>query len=214
MLYVAIVEDNPKAAELIREYIEGDDVCVTGVYHSGEEALEHIPNLPLPDVLLVDIGLPGISGVEVTRQIKQRFPQVEVVIQSVFEDAGNIVSAIKAGASGYILKASKRSEIINALQQAKTGGAFLNGKVARKVLAEFRASDAGAIIANAARRFELTEREETILKKLAAGLSYKMTADMLGISIHTVNNHARTIYEKMRVNSRSEAIATLLDYAP
>lgn len=213
MLHVAIVEDNATAGHLLKEYLESEDLCVTAIYKSGEEALAAIPTLPLPDVILMDIGLPNISGIEVTRRLKESYPKLEIVMQTVFEDCTNIMEAIKAGASGYILKASSREEIISALVEAKKGGSFLTGKVARKVLREFQLPDnennTTSLLNRAADTagFGLSEREEEILKALIKGDSYKKIADQLFISVHTVNNHIRKIYEKMQVRSRGEAVA-------
>lgn len=207
MIYVAIIEDNPTAAVLLKEYIESPDIRVTAVYPSGEEALALIPGIPLPDILLVDIGLPGISGIEVTRRLKEQFPDLEILIQTVFEDTASIVAAIKAGASGYILKASSRDEIIRAVMEVRKGESFLSGKIARKILQEFKNRETGAAGETAHTDYALTAREEEILRELIRGTSYKQIADHLDISIHTVNNHIRKIYEKMRVNSRGEAVA-------
>ncbi|MDH4099865.1 MAG: response regulator transcription factor [Nitrospirota bacterium] len=217
MLHIAIVEDNTTASRLLKDYLESEELKVTAIYNSGEEALATIPTLPLPDVILMDIGLPNISGIEVTRRLKESYPQLEIVMQTVFEDCGNIMEAIKAGASGYLLKASSREEIISALLEVKKGGSFLTGKVARKVLREFQDQGAGEISAGAdskaapAGRFGLSDREEEILKGLINGDSYKKIADDLCISVHTVNNHIRKIYEKMQVNSRGEAVAKAIN---
>ncbi|MCE5251787.1 response regulator transcription factor [bacterium] len=211
MLYVVIIEDNKVAADLLREYIESEDVKVSALYTSGEDALKSIPSAPLPDVLLVDIGLPGISGIEVTRTLKKEFPGLEIIIQTVFEDTATIIDSIKAGASGYILKASSREEIIRALNEVKKGGSFLSGKVARKILHEFKDSEKSAATGNGLECYSLTTREEEILDNLVHGASYKEISSKLDISVHTVNNHIRKIYEKMRVHSRGEAVARAIE---
>lgn len=205
MLYVAVVEDNPASCRLLKEYIETDDVKVSSIYTSGEDALRLVPTLPLPDIVLVDIGLPGISGVEVIRKLRELFPELEIVVQTVFEDTRTIMDTIKAGASGYILKASSREEYAMALREIKKGGSFLTGKIARKILEEFRGQ--GNEKGRSFKRFDLTEREEEILRELIKGLAYKTIAEKLHISIHTVNNHIRKIYQKLQVNSRAEAVA-------
>lgn len=211
MIQIAIVEDNPLAGKILNDYLEGEDLHVTAVYTSGEEAIETIPTLPLPEIVLMDIGLPGITGIETTRRLKEACPQIEIVMQTVFEDSKNIVDAIKAGASGYILKASSKEDIINALWEVKKGGSFLTGKIARKVLQEFQVDVSGGTgLKPAPTSFGLTEREEDILRELVKGASYKEMADRLCISIHTVNNHIRKIYEKMQVNSRGEAVAMVI----
>jgi DNA-binding NarL/FixJ family response regulator len=207
MLYVAIVEDNKKAGRILREYIDGGDIKVTAVYTSGEEALKTIPTLPLPDVILMDIGLGGLSGIEVTRQLKDRYPEMEIVIQTVFEDTATIIEAIKAGASGYLLKASSREDILRALQEVKRGSSFLTGTIARKVLKDFQRPREQPAAPIRTSEFSLTGREEEILKALTRGLQNKEIAEQLGISAHTVNNHIRRIYEKLRVHSRGEAVA-------
>lgn len=207
MLYVAIVEDNKRAGEILREYIEGEDIKVTAVYDSGEEALELIPALPLPDIILMDIGLPGISGIEVTRKLKERYQTIEVIIQTIFEDSTTIIDAIKAGASGYILKGSSREDIVKALWEVKKGNSFLTGRVARKVLQEFQRPSGKAVTSVCVEDFSLTGREEEILREIIKGLPNKEIADRLSISAHTVSNHIRRIYEKMQVHSRGEAVA-------
>lgn len=206
-IYVAIVEDNPMVGKILREYVESENIRVIAYYGSGEEALRMIPTLPLPDVVLMDIGLPGMSGIEVTQQLKQRYPNLDILVQTVFEDAQTIVEAIKAGASGYILKASPREEIIKALTETKNGEAYLSGKVAKKVLLEFQTVGKINQGSAAGGQFGLTAREDEILKSLMEGVSYRTIAERLTISVNTVNKHIRKIYEKLQVNSRGEAVA-------
>ncbi len=129
------------------------------------------------------------------------------MIQTVFEDTATIVSAIKAGASGYILKASTRDDITRAIMEIKKGGSFLSGKIARKIFREFQSSDSPSAAGASIESFRLTAREEEILRELISGSTYKEIASRLDISIHTVNNHIRKIYEKLRVSSRGEAVA-------
>jgi len=205
MMTIAIVEDNPLAASILREYVEADGITVTNLYASGEELLSMIGTLPLPDIVLMDIGLPGMSGIEATRKLKEQYPGLMIVIQSVFEDKESILDAIKAGASGYLLKASSRAEIRTALEEIRSGGCPLSGKIARVILEEYRRNDGPSSDPRA--RFGLTEREAEILRLLIEGESCKCIAFDLGISVHTVYNHLRSIYEKMSVNSRSEAVA-------
>ncbi len=203
---IAIVEDDPLAAGILKEYLEGGDMHVIAVYGSGEEALERIALLPLPDIVLMDIGLPGMSGIEAMSALKDRYPDIHVVVQTIFEDADTIMKAIRAGASGYILKASTREEILDALREVRSGGSPLSGKIAKKILDECRREEPLGS-SGRRRKFDLTPRESSILESLIGGESCKCIAADLCISIHTVNNHLRNIYEKMRVNSRSEAVA-------
>ncbi len=211
MLHIALVEDNLMAADLLKEYLSDEDMRIEHHYESAEEALQTIPTLPLPDLVLMDIGLPGLSGIEATRQLKQQFPELEIVILTTFEDSRSVVDAIKAGASGYLLKASSQRQIREALLEVKRGGSYLSGRIARKVLDEFRAPQASPeknMVAN------LTQREREILDRLVSGASYKHIANAFGISVHTVNNHIRHIYEKLHVNSRAEAMAKVMGLGP
>lgn len=204
VIRIAMVEDDPVASDLLRNFLKSDLTTVTAVYGSGEEALGAIGReARLPDVVLMDIKLPGISGIETTRRLKDLYPHLEIVILTVHEDSQTIMEAIKAGASGYLLKGSSREEVLTAIQEALNGGAFLTGRVARRLFLWFQnlGSESGA--------FGLTEREEEILKRLVRGESYKEIAYHLAISVHTVNNHIRRVYEKMQVHSRGEAAAKL-----
>ena len=206
---VCLVEDDPTAAELLADYIRGDDLEISEHYGSAEEAMAGIPAGPLPDVVLMDVGLPGMSGTEATRRLKESIPDLEVLMLTTFEDSGTILDAIKAGASGYVLKASSSQEIRDAIFEVCRGGSYLSGPVARKLLAEFQSPppDAGAETGTLQ---TLTARERTILDLLVRGRSYKLIAAELGISVHTVNNHIRHIYRKLQVNSRAEAVARAL----
>jgi DNA-binding NarL/FixJ family response regulator len=215
LLNICIVEDDPLAAGLLRDYIEGDDMRVVCHYSSAEDAMSGIPNLPLPDVILMDVGLPGVSGIEATENLKSRFPDLEVIMLTTFEDTETIVRSIKAGASGYLLKASRAGDIRDAITQICRGGSTLSGSVARKLLQEFRhptqGRDLGADrVASDDSLDSLTTRESHILDLLISGGSYKAIAADLDISVHTVNNHIRHIYKKLRVQSRSEAVAKSL----
>jgi DNA-binding NarL/FixJ family response regulator len=214
MLRIVIVEDDPVAASLLSDYVPCEDIAVDAVYGSGEEALERLRSLPLPDVILLDVNLPGISGIETAARVKESWPSVEIVMQTIFEDADTILAAIRSGASGYLLKASSSEEFRRAIREAKSGGSPLSGRVAKRVLESFRQVPEPGPASGAAvgprERFALTEREEEILDSLIAGASYKEIAFELGISTHTVNSHLRKVYEKLRVNSRSEAVAVAL----
>jgi DNA-binding NarL/FixJ family response regulator len=204
-IHIEIVEDDGVASDLLREYLKSDQTIVSAVYTSGEEALERIgQGKEIPQIVLMDIKLPGISGIETTRRLKAEHPGLEIVVLTIHEDAPTIVEAIKAGASAYLLKGASRDEIIIALNEVLNGGSFLTGRVARRLLQKFRTLESGESGA-----FGLTEREEEILKELVHGGSYKEIAFKLKLSVHTVNNHIRRIYEKMQVHSRGEATAKL-----
>jgi DNA-binding NarL/FixJ family response regulator len=154
----------------------------------------------LPDVVLMDIQMPGINGIEATKAIKERFPTMPVLMQTVFENEDLIFQAIKAGASGYLLKNERPDRIIEAIRELHHGGAPMSAIIAARVIQFFQHS----VQPN---NYDLTDREKEILKGLADGLSYKLIAGQLDISPHTVNSHIRNIYEKLHVHSLGEAIA-------
>jgi DNA-binding NarL/FixJ family response regulator len=211
MIRIAIVEDDPMASSLLRDYISCEDMAVDAAYGSGEEALERMRSLPLPDVVLLDVNLPGISGIETASRLKEAWPGIEIVMQTVFEDGDTILAAIAAGASGYLLKASSSEEFRRAIREVVAGGSPLSGRVAKRILESFRSLTEQV---PAREQFDLTAREEEILDKLIAGASYKEIGSDLGISAHTVNSHLRKVYEKLRVSSRSEAVAVALGKQP
>ncbi len=151
-----------------------------------------------PDVVLMDINMPNVDGMEGLRQIRQLFPHIKVLMQTVFDDSEKIFTSIRNGASGYILKKDPPQRILQAIQEVYEGGAVMNPGIAQKVLDFFQPKKTTS---------PLTERETQVLTLLAEGLSYKMIADKLGLSFHTVNTHAKNIYEKLHVASLGEAIA-------
>jgi DNA-binding NarL/FixJ family response regulator len=152
----------------------------------------------LPDVVLMDINMPHVNGIQGLRLIKEKFPQVKVLMQTVFDDSEKVFESIRNGASGYILKKDPPQRILQAIQEVSEGGAVMNPGIAQKVLDFFHPKKLES---------PLTERETEVLTLLADGLSYKMVADKLGLSFHTVNTHAKNIYEKLHVASLGEAIA-------
>lgn len=194
-----IVEDNGLLRENLRLLLGGEPgIEVAGVFESAEEALPAIRKAA-PDVMLVDIGLPGMSGVELTKSVKSRFPGIEILTHTVFEDRENVFSAIKAGASGYILKGSTPRELIEALNNVYQGGAPMSPKIARKVIQEFQDE-------KASEPYLLSMREREIVKEIEKGLSYKEIAERFNISRHTVHTHIKKIYEKLHAKDRQEAL--------
>jgi DNA-binding NarL/FixJ family response regulator len=151
-----------------------------------------------PDVVLMDINMPNVDGIEGLRQIRQLFPHIKVLMQTVFDDNDKIFNSIRCGASGYILKKDPPQRILQAIQEVYEGGAVMNPGIAQKVLDYFQPKQV---------QNPLSEREKQVLILLAEGLSYKMVADKLALSFHTVNTHAKNIYEKLHVASLGEAIA-------
>lgn len=151
-----------------------------------------------PDVVLMDINMPEVNGIEGLKQIKLHHPEVKVLMQTAFDDSEKIFTSIKNGASGYILKNDKPQRILQAIEEVTQGGAAMNPAIAQKVLDYFKPKN----IQN-----PLSPKETEVLSLLAEGLSYKMVADILGISYTTVNTHAKRIYEKLHISSLGEAIA-------
>jgi DNA-binding NarL/FixJ family response regulator len=203
LIRVAIVEDHDDFREGLYHILEGTEGfrCV-GKFASVEEAVR---NLPKADVFLMDIGLPGKSGIEGVKLVKQRYPETQVIMVTVFEDETNIIQAIVAGANGYLLKKTPPVKILNAIEETVTGGMPMTPLVARKAIEMFK-----QYAPKPQESSRLTEREKEILKLLVDGLNYNMIGEKLFISLDTVRNHIRHIYEKLRVHSKSEAVAKAL----
>ena len=158
-----------------------------------------------PDVVLMDIGLPGISGIEGVRTVKSNFETVHVLMFTVFEDDEKIFDAIRAGASGYLLKKTPPEEIVEAVKELYEGGAPMSPSIARKVIQAFQSQPSSAMT-----DYQLTGREKEILYSLVDGLSYKKIAEKYFISISTIRTHISNIYQKLHVNSKSQAVAKVL----
>ena len=199
---VAIIEDQRKFREYLAALIDGSPgfLC-TGSFRSMEEALAKI-NVNLPDVALVDIGLPGMSGVEGVRILKERHPTLVMLMNTVYDDDERIFQALCAGASGYLLKKTPPAKLLESLQEAIAGGAPMSPEVARRVLALFR-----QVRAPERGDHDLTPHELRLLKLLVEGHSYKTAATTLGVSVKTISFHLQKIYEKLQVHSKSEAVA-------
>jgi DNA-binding NarL/FixJ family response regulator len=203
---VAIVEDNSDFRASLERYINQAPghrcVCVCG---TAEEALQKIPRL-LPDVALMDIHLPNLSGVECTRRLKESCPSVQILILTIYEDNERIFGALKAGASGYLLKRADPADILRAIQEVKQGGAPMSSQIARRVVHSFRSEPA-----TTPKVEELSQREEEILQQLSKGYSTKEIADRLSVSVNTVRTHLQHIYHKLHVRSRTEAVVKFLN---
>ncbi len=195
-----IVEDDPLLLENLTILLSGEaGITVAGAYRSGEEALTALADVS-PEVMLTDLGLPGMSGVNLIKAAKQQIPSLEIMTHTVFEDRDKVFSAIKAGASGYLLKGSTPREIIESLHALYRGGAPMSPKIARKVIHEFQDESAET-------KFLLTHREKEIVKRVEEGLTYKEIGERLSISTHTVHTHIKNIYEKLQAKDRNEAIS-------
>ena len=203
-IQVALIEDEEEVRQglsFILNQTEGF-TCV-GAFPTYEEALRALRTAP--DVLLSDIGLPGMAGDEGAALFKQKFPSTAIVMLTVHRDDERIFRSILAGASGYILKKEPPGKILDAIREVHAGGATMSAETAIKVLEAFR-----KLSPRRGGHEPLTEREEEILQELVRGNSYKSTADHLFISVHTVRFHIRSIYEKLHVHSKSQAVAKAL----
>lgn len=203
---VALVEDNDQLrGTLARVLNRAPDCKCVGQFASAEAALAELPALR-PDVVLMDINLPGMNGVECVRQLKQSLPGTQMLMLTAYEDTENIFNALAAGASGYLLKRTTSAELIAALRDVQAGGSPMTTHIARKVVQSFQRAPATA----AAPTEGLSQREQEVLDGLAQGLIYKEIAEKLGISYETVHTYIRRIYEKLQVRTRTEAVAKFL----
>jgi DNA-binding NarL/FixJ family response regulator len=214
-LNVAIVEDNPQyrhSLETLFTHTNGFRLAES--FGSAEGALDAVEKNERWgkdlswNVVLMDLELPGMNGIEATRRLKKNFPGVSVVVLTVFEEPTTILEAISAGADGYLLKRSTAPELLSQLQTIVSGGAPLTAIVARKVLELMRVHDKERNIPKSApSKLDLTEREQEVLQGLVRGLSYKQCAEHLGVSLDTVRTHIRAVYRKLQVHSVAEAVA-------
>jgi DNA-binding NarL/FixJ family response regulator len=198
---VAIYEDNNALREGLTHLIKGSGIMeFCGAYPDAIAILENCKADP-PDVILMDIDMPGITGIEATRLIKDKYPEINVMMLTIFEDKEKIFDALCAGATGYLLKKSTAIQIIEAIVELKEGGSPMSGQIARKVIEFFSQRDKVKTP-----DYALSSRELDILRCLVQGDSYKMIADHCFISIGTVRCHINSIYRKLAVNSMSEAV--------
>lgn len=199
---VAVVEDDGSVRQLLVTWIrEAEGFVCVGEFPDAESAVAGMAELR-PAVALVDINLPGFSGIECVRQLKPRLSATQFVMLTVYEDSDHIFDALSAGATGYLLKRTPREELITAIQEVHAGGSPMSSNIARKVVQSLQHTKPVLKPASA-----LSPRENEILALLAQGYLYKEIADMTGITLRTVNTHIRRIYEKLHVHSRSQAVA-------
>jgi len=199
---VAIIEDDAQARKILGGWISrGAGFRLAGDWGEAEAAVKELPEQK-PDVVLMDINLPGMSGVEAVRMLKPSLPNTQFVMLTVYEDADHIYSALAAGASGYLLKQTPREELLAALEDVHRGGSPMTSNIARKVVQSFRQPPVPASPDG-----DLSPREQEVLDLLARGYLYKEIADRLNITWPTVNTYVRRIYEKLHVRSRAQAVA-------
>jgi DNA-binding NarL/FixJ family response regulator len=205
MIKLAIIEDNTALRQSLEQLFTrtADMSCVATLPNLMNVVSELSKSQP--DIVLMDIGLPNISGIEGVRTVKLNFETMHVLMFTVFEDDEKIFDAIRSGASGYLLKKTPPEEILEAVRQLYNGGAPMSPSIARKVIQAFQ-SPAATPLAD----YQLTTREKEILYSLVDGLSYKKIAEKYYVSIHTVRSHICNIYEKLHVNSKSQAVAKVL----
>lgn len=200
-----LVEDNATFRSSVARGLErtGRFVC-SGSFSSAEQALEAGPDVPPPQVVLIDVGLPGIDGIEAIQLLSRKMPEAGLIVLTVFEDEEKIIRAICAGARGYLLKTAPISEIAAAIEDVLAGGSPMNSRIARRVLEVF------SRLVPQQKDYGLTSREKEILQEMVQGRIKKEIAARVGVSIHTVNTHMRNIYEKLQVNTVNGAVAKAL----
>ena len=202
MITVSIVDDEKELCQSIATFVNGAPGfrCVS-MYHSAEAALKHLPQ-DRPDVVLMDIHLIGMSGIECVERLKTMVPEMQVMMLTVYEDTEQIFKALSAGASGYMLKRLTPGKLLEAIREVHEGGSPMSGPIARKVVASFQGAGQ-----TDAEKTHLSSREQMVLDCFAKGLTYKQTADRLSISVDTIRTYVRRVYEKLHVQSRTEAVA-------
>jgi DNA-binding NarL/FixJ family response regulator len=200
---VAIVEDDVPAREILAGWIrDAEGFRLAGEYDDAETAIARLPQ-EKPSVVLFDINLPGMSGIECVRRLKPALPETQFVMVTVYEDANHIFNALSAGASGYLLKQMRRNDLLDALKDVHAGGSPMSSQIARKVVQNFYRNDTQ----EGGESMELSGREREVLELLARGYLYKEIAELLKISGPTVNTYIRRVYEKLHVRSRAQAVA-------
>jgi DNA-binding NarL/FixJ family response regulator len=200
---IIIIEDNELLRDSLKEAInKSGSIKCKNTFSSGEAALDFIEREDLvPEIILLDIGLPGISGIDLIPEIRKLTPTSKILILTVHDDNENVFNAICAGASGYLLKDLSADNIVNSINEVMNGGAPMNSHIAKKVLNMFRDQNLKSD------GYGLSEREKEILSLLVDGLSKKQIAEKIFLSHHTVDSHLRNIYAKLEVHSRSSAIS-------
>ena len=208
MIRVTIFEDHTDMRAALSRLVEtSDDFLLAGAYPHAMDIL-NVVKKQKSDVILMDLQMPGLSGIEATRLVKTHFPQVQVLVQTMFDDNERVFAALCMGASGYILKSTPADKVLEAIADTYNGGSPMTPNIARKVLLMLTQQQNGLSIKD--EYVELSNREKEILGFLTKGLSYKMIASECGISYGTVNSHLKKIYEKLHVHSATEAVQKAL----
>ena len=198
MISISIIEDHENYRNSLVQAIQENDLfTITGIYTSAEEALTLLP-LSAPDIAIVDIQLEDLSGIELIQQVRNKLPNTQFLMCTSFQNSENIFNALKAGASGYIVKGSSAQEIQNAVKELHEGGAPMSPYIARKVISLYHKPETND--------FGLSKRELEVLNLLSKGLLYKEISDQLNISSNTVKNHCKNIYKRLHVQNKIEAL--------
>jgi DNA-binding NarL/FixJ family response regulator len=198
---VSIVEDDSKLRQTLARYLAAQEgFACASAYPNAEAALQGIPEVG-PDVVLMDINLPGMNGIECVARLRQTLPSLKVIMLTVFEESEQVFKALSAGAFGYLVKSTHPAKIIKAIQEVHAGGSPMSSHIARKVVQSFQARED-----RSAETDVLSPREMEVLQALSRGCTYKQIADDLGISLGTVRTYIQRIYEKLHVHSHAEAV--------
>jgi len=204
-IQVSIVEDNDQLRGTLARLInKAEGFACLSQYANAEAALEGLPK-DRPQVVLMDINLPGLNGVECVRRLKQLAPEISAVMLTAYEDTENIFNALAAGANGYLLKRAPRAELLEAIREVHRGGSPMTTHIARKVVQSFQRTEPASQPGET-----LSGREQEVLDYLSQGFLYKEIAEKMGISYETVHTYIRRIYEKLQVRTRTEAVAKFL----
>jgi DNA-binding NarL/FixJ family response regulator len=199
---VAVVEDNAALREQLVQILDSaTDIRCVGAYASAEEAMKHLQNAS-PDIVLMDIKLPGMSGIDCVTHLKKLMPAVQIIMVTIYEDTERLFRALKAGANGYLVKSAPPNSLLDAVRDVYAGGSPMSSHIARKVVQHFR------LLGNSPAEAEnLSPREQQVLELLASGFLYKEIGDKLKIGVETVRTHVKSICQKMHVRNRVEAVA-------
>jgi DNA-binding NarL/FixJ family response regulator len=206
---IAVVDDDESVRSTLADAVNRFAGCrCVGCFGSGEAALAGIPPAS-PHVVLMDINMPGMNGIECVGKLKAAHPGIEVVMLTVYQDTDNVLRSLAAGANGYLLKRAGREELLGAVHQVLAGGSPMSSQIARKVVQAFRQP-----VPSESETSKLSAREQEVLALLAKGFLYKEIAHHLNIGYDTVHNYIRRIYEKLRVRSRGQAVAKYFEQSP
>ena len=202
---IGLCDDNDVFRESLEQFINDTDGYKVVVSASSPEEMIAFTETKHPEIILMDIDIPGVNGIEATRQLKKLYPDIYILMLTVYEDEEKIFAAILAGASGYLLKKSSPDKIIEAFREVTEGGASMSPLIVRKVLNHFSAQQP------AIKEYDLSNQEKKVLECLVRGCSYKLIAAECHISMGTVRFHINNIYKKLHINSKSEAVAKAIN---